>query len=62
MHFSLQQKIAIFKTEEDIINIETGRSDNKKTLIINQMSTIEELRKKCAIVLYNFMQTKKNVG
>ena len=42
LHFSLQQKIATFKPEDDIINIETGRNDNKKTLIINKMSTREE--------------------
>ena len=33
LYFSLQQKIATFKPEDDIINIETGRNDNKKTLI-----------------------------
>ena len=34
LYFSLQQKIATFKPEDDIINIETGRNDNKKTVII----------------------------
>ena len=34
LYFSLQQKISTFKPEDDIINIETGRNDNKKTLII----------------------------
>ena len=43
MHFSLQHKISTFKPDDDIINIETGRNDNKKTLIINKMSTREEI-------------------
>ena len=42
LYFSLHHKISTFKPEDDIINIETGRNDNKKTLIINKMSTREE--------------------
>ena len=41
-HILCNKKIATFKPEDDIINIETGRNDNKKTLIINKMSTREE--------------------
>ena len=33
MHVSLQHKISTFKPDDDIINIETGRNHNKKTLI-----------------------------
>ena len=52
LYFSLHHKISTFKPEDDIINIETGRNDNKKTLIINKMSTREE-NENCFIIYYS---------